>query len=147
MKTEKLLKTNTESQAKKSSVFNKLLMESSTQSETQTMSGMLSESLFNLKLTDDEGSKENSGAKENESTGSEGKDPVSILLAPALKNYFSIIDVNNLGYLTFNSFIMFVKYLRVWDKLNLENPDPRGILNTNNMNCMQFNLFKYFFII
>ncbi len=111
------------------SVNNKMGMESEIQSESSNQ--MLSESLFNLDLSSEEDSSQ------------DDKNPLKTLLEPALKNYFYILDITNTGLLSFNNFLNFVKYLRLWDKLNIKNLDPRGILNSNSING---NFFPKFFL-
>lgn len=98
----------------------------SNKEKAETASRTHTESLFNFKLTEEDEDNNDSNPNSNS---------LSVLLEPSLKNYFKIIDSNNLGYLKFNDFIKFIKYLRLWDKLNRGNADPRGILNTNNINC------------
>lgn len=98
------------------------------ESESQASSEMLSESLFNLNLNEED---------PDSSTQDDNKinNPLVTLLTPALKSYFNILDVTSSGFMTFNNFLVFIKHLRLWDKLNSNNPDPRGIINTNTLNC------------
>jgi len=98
-------------------------MESESESSAQT----LTESLFNLNISEDE--PENPKKEED-------NNPLKTLLKPALSHYFNILDFSSIGHIGFSSFLKFIKYLRVWDKLNLKNMDPRGILNTNSINCI-----------
>jgi len=115
----------------KTSVFNQFEMhKSEMESGSEASSEMLSESLFNLNLN----------AEDLDSSSQDDNNNPLTLLAPALKNYFNILDVTSSGFITFNNFLGFIKYLRLWDKLNVNNPDPRGIINTNTLNCIIYLL-------
>ncbi len=137
----KIQKTVSTTQGK-TSVFNQFGMQKSEmESEERASSQLLSESLFNLNLNSED---------TDPSSQDDNSNPLTTFLAPALKNYFNILDVNSLGLLTFNNFLGFIKYLRLWDKLNLNNQDPRGIINTNMLNCINIfleNLKVYYEII
>jgi hypothetical protein len=67
--------------------------------------------------------------------------PILSYLGPSLQNYFKIYDIGSTGFIGFSGFIRFLKYLKLWDKLNESNNDPRGITNTNTINCKQI-LYK-----
>lgn len=112
----------------KTSVFNQFGTEKTEmESQSEASSEMLSESLFNLNLN-----MEDPDPVQQDDTNN---NPLTTLLAPALKYYFNILDVTSSGLLTFNNFLGLIKYLRLWDKLNSNNQDPRGIINTNTLNC------------
>jgi hypothetical protein len=84
-------------------------------------------SLFNLQLKDDDQGNQNQ-EKSNVSD-------IASLLDTALTYYFTILDINMNNYLTFEEFFIFIKYLRLFDRLNKNNGDRRGVLKSNCVNC------------
>jgi hypothetical protein len=115
---------------KSSSVFSSL-------SSTSGKSMSMSTSLFDLKLTDDEdgsnGSKNDKG--ENLDKSSESQTDLNALVDSALQYYFNILDLNINNYITYEEFVIFLKYIRLFDRLNKDNSDKRGVLKSNCVNC------------
>lgn len=107
---------------KKTSVFEKFNYKSHSTSH----------SLFDLELTDDE-------AKSAETAN---RPDIKSLLDSGLQYYFSILDINLGNSLSFEEFILFLKYLRLYDRLNKDNDDKRCIIKTNCVNFInQFNMY------
>lgn len=81
-------------------------------------------SLFELKLTDDV----------NDEDEQKKEELINKLLAISLKNYFMMLDMNMDKSISFNEVMTFIKFLRLFTKLNKSNHDKRGIIKSNSIN-------------
>jgi hypothetical protein len=67
--------------------------------------------------------------KQNENSKNDPK------LETALQNYLKIIDLDANNLISFEEFLLFIKYLQAYDRLNKDNKDQRGILSSSTVNC------------
>jgi hypothetical protein len=51
-----------------------------------------------------------------------------------LKSYFKMLDLDSNKFLTFEEFMIFIKYIQAYDRLNMNNSDKRGIISSNCVN-------------
>ena len=73
-------------------------------------------SLFSLNLDEEEKSQEDKN------------------LEKILKNYFSVLDLDNNKLLTFEEFMVFVKYIQAYDNLNKNGIESKGTFSTSSVN-------------
>jgi hypothetical protein len=62
-------------------------------------------------------------------------------IADAANKYFSILDTDKNGQITFVEYVTLIKYLKLYQKLNKDNEDPKGIIKSNTVNR---KIFIYF---
>ena len=62
-------------------------------------------------------------------------------IAEAANKYFSILDADKNGQITFEEYISLIKYLKLYQKLNKDNEDPKGIIKSKTVNR---KIFIYF---
>lgn len=93
-----------------------------------------SKSLFDLQIDDD--TDDEAENADNQQENPYDSPDFQDLLSKSMKYYFTILDLNINNYLTFEEFIVFIKYLNVYDKLNKHNKDKRGILSTSSVNSI-----------
>ena len=90
-------------------------------------------SLFELNLGEnlENKSKKNREKLSNKQTSSIGK-------------FFNILDFGNKKSMGFDELVIFLKYLKIFDILNQENNDPRGIISSEKVNCkILINYFRH----
>lgn len=135
------VKTKKKSNFLKTSVFEKLGTLSSSKNnlrgKSQSRTGF--KSLFQIQLENQQDSSSaSSGAAGDSSSSSDAaafQEKMKPLVEPALEYYYPILDLNYNGYISFDEFIVIIKYLRMYDKLNKNNLDTRGILPSICVNC------------
>jgi hypothetical protein len=113
-----------------SSVFDKFNL----QDKLNAKSGSQVKSVFDLKLNDEDSKSDKPSDSSSNITG---------LLDQALDNYFYMLDLNFSKFMTFDEFIIFIKYLRIFERLNKNNYDKRGVIKSNCVNCKYFYKFRY----
>ena len=98
---------------KKTSVFDQI---SKTKSNTQAKT-----SLFTISLNEDD-----------------KIDNIAPLVDNAIPQFFQMLDIDSNKFLTFEEFMIFIKFVQSYDRLNKGNLDKRGVLSTNSVNSIYF---------
>lgn len=91
-------------------------------------------SLFDLKLNDEDDYQSN---KNRNKKGSNEYENINLMAESAIQNFFTILDLNINNYITFEEFVIFLKYIRLYDRLNKDNPDKKGVIKSNCVNCKE----------
>lgn len=118
----------------KTSVFDRLNL----QTNSRTESRATFKSLFQIELDSSSDEKVVNPESENKqpTKNSNLEENVIPLAKTALEYYFSIIDMDYNGYLTFDEFITFIKYLKIYQKLDKNSQNPRGLIPSISVNCI-----------
>lgn len=72
-----------------------------------------------------------SGAKAAPGEADQNKVMINELFLKGTKNYYVMLDLYDDKYIYFEAFISFIKYIQVFDYLNRNNTDIRGVINSD----------------